>query len=442
MSGKTKKILLLAIAFFVSGVVGLGCVLIEQKNDKLLPAQGHQTQETKLTTLTKWLSGEIDNQSFGDAISKDDGQLELARAQAKKRAVRTLVFSASATCTIIGAAILACWPLLWMAQITIAGLLNLKKSFVDLFNHSKYRRDNQPAGDQPKESQETPQKPESLTFDQLQKNWQSQQSGQKLTIDKQKALAKNKLKSNAPLNDSEEIDVLYCTAKPVNSKEQPGSDTGQAELNAKRFDQLEQNIRKTVLSGYDKNARKLEDSLKIQNKNLEKQVTEFKQITQTVKKTAIEQSEPLKTTLDELTQQVSAIREYASGQQNKMEKLQEGYDWTIIRTFCLRVIRCIDNLNNRIARLSKKNIDTTALEEIMDELVFALESSGVEPFTPEINSDYRGQEKAVEVVKDKVLTKKANMKGKIAEVIKPGYEYVIDDENLKVVRTAQVKLYG
>ena len=48
----------------------------------------------------------------------------------------------------------------------------------------------------------------------------------------------NKLKFNAPLNDNEEIDVLYCTAKPVNSKEQPGSDTGQAELNAKRFDHL------------------------------------------------------------------------------------------------------------------------------------------------------------------------------------------------------------
>ena len=34
------------------------------------------------------------------------------------------------------------------------------------------------------------------------------------------------------------------------------------------------------------------------------------------------------------------------------------------------------------------------------------------------------------------------MKGKIAEVIKPGYQYVIDDENVKIVRTARVKLFG
>ncbi len=426
MSGKAKKFLLLAIAFFVSGVVGLGCVLIEQKNDKLLPAQGQQTQETKLTTLTKWLNGEIDNQSFGDAISKEDGQLELARAQAKKRAVRTLVFSASTACMILGAAILACWPLLWMAQIAIAGLLSLKKSVVNIFNHSKYRRDNQPAGALLKESRQTPQKPESG----------------RLVEAKQKALAKNKSKSNAGLNDNDEIEILYCDAKSLAPEEQPVVNTDQAELNAKRFDQLEQNIRKTVLSGYDQNAQRVEDSLRSQNRNLEKQVAQFKQITQSVKEAAAQQSEPLKITLDELTQQVSAIREYASGQQNKMEKLQEGYDWNIIRTFCLRVIRCIDNLSNRIARLSEQGLDATALEEIMDELVFSLESSGVEQFRPQINSDYKGQEKAVEVIKEKAQTEKADMKGKIAEVLKPGYEYVIDDENLKVVRTAQVKLYG
>jgi len=324
---------------------------------------------------------------------------------------------------IIGATIFAYWPLLWIAQITIVGLLSLKKSFVDLFNNLKYRKDNQPAGALLKESHQTSQKSESGRLIQA----------------KQNAQAKNKLKSNAP---SEEIEVLYCDAQSLAPEQQPEVNKEQAELNVKLFGQLEKSIRKTVLSGYNQNAQRVEDSLRTQNKNLEKQVAEFKQITQSVKEATVEQSEPLKTTLGELTQQVSAIREYASGQQNKMEKLQEGYDWNIIRTFCLRVIRCIDNLNNRIAKLSQQDVDATALEEIMDELVFALESSGVEQFSPEINSNYRGQEKAVEVIKEKAQTQKANMKGKIAEVLKPGYEYVIDDENVKIVRTAQVKLYG
>jgi len=125
-----------------------------------------------------------------------------------------------------------------------------------------------------------------------------------------------------------------------------------------------------------------------------------------------------------------------------MEKLQDGYDWNIIRTFCLRVIRCIDNLENRINQLAKKNIETTDLEEVKDELLFALDSSGVEQFEPEINSDYRGQEKFAEAIKDKQQCDNPKQTGKIAKVIRPGYQYFINEDNVKIVRTAQVKLYG
>jgi molecular chaperone GrpE (heat shock protein) len=186
----------------------------------------------------------------------------------------------------------------------------------------------------------------------------------------------------------------------------------------------------------------LDDLLKVQTENLEKQVTEFRQMAQSVQQTALEHSKPLENGLKELTQHISAIREYAAQQQNKMEKLQDGYDWNIIRTFCLRIIRCIDNLENRIAQLSKQNLETAQLEEVRDELVFALESSGVEQFKPRPNSDYRGQEKKAETVKDRHSCDDTNMHGKIAEVIRPGYQYVIDEENVKVVRMAQVRLFG
>ncbi|UCF17594.1 MAG: hypothetical protein JSW59_09060, partial [Phycisphaerales bacterium] len=63
-----------------------------------------------------------------------------------------------------------------------------------------------------------------------------------------------------------------------------------------------------------------------------------------------ESPKPIDSTLNDLTEQVSAIREYAANQQGRLEKLQDGYDWNIIRTFCLRVIRCVDNLENRIAQ--------------------------------------------------------------------------------------------
>ena len=146
-------------------------------------------------------------------------------------------------------------------------------------------------------------------------------------------------------------------------------------------------------------------------------------------------------TLRELTEQISAIRNYAMTQQNRMEKLQDGYDWNIIRTFCLRIIRCIDNIEDRIEKLQNNSVDTQELDLIRDELLFALESSGVEQFKPETDSSYRGQEKLAEAVKERQFCDDPDKKGKIACVIKSGYKCFIDDENFKVIRPARVRLY-
>jgi molecular chaperone GrpE (heat shock protein) len=152
--------------------------------------------------------------------------------------------------------------------------------------------------------------------------------------------------------------------------------------------------------------------------------------------------DPLNSTLTELNQQMAAIREYASDQQNRVKRLQEGYDWNIIRNFCLRVIRCIDNLDSRIAKQAEEENDMTHLTEVRDELVFALESSGIEQFEPEIHSEYRGQERLAEAVKERQHGEDPDLAGKIAEVVRPGYQYFIDEENVKVVRPAMVKLFA
>jgi molecular chaperone GrpE (heat shock protein) len=198
----------------------------------------------------------------------------------------------------------------------------------------------------------------------------------------------------------------------------------------------------SVLNNGHENSAKLEESLRTQSESLEKQVEEFKEMAQSVQQVTLEHSKPMEESLRQLTEQVSAIREYASHQQERVKKLQDGYDWNIVRNFCLRVIRCIDNLENRIAILSEQAVDTTALEEIKDELVFALESNGIEQFKPEVESDYHGQEKTAEAVKEKEACPDGKLAGKIAKVIRPGYQYLIDEENTKVVRPAQVKVFG
>ena len=201
-------------------------------------------------------------------------------------------------------------------------------------------------------------------------------------------------------------------------------------------------VRKAGSSDSPEDFRRIEDSLKAQTENLEKQMVEVKQMAQSVQQATLEHSRPLDDTLKELTQQVGAIREYAACQQERVKKLQEGYDWNIIKSFCLRIIRCVDNLESRIAQLSEQDIEMVHLKEVRDELIFLLESSGVGRFELEINSDYHGQEKLAEVVKGKEYCYDRSLVGKIAEVIRAGYQYFIDDENFRVVRPAQVKLFG
>lgn len=185
--------------------------------------------------------------------------------------------------------------------------------------------------------------------------------------------------------------------------------------------------------------KKQEDPLTVKTEGLEKKMAEFEQMA--ARQAASEQSRPLENSLKELTEQMSAIREYAAHQQERVSKLQNGYDWSIVKNFCMRIIRCIDNLESRISTKVHGDADTTDLAEVKDELIFALESTGVEQFEPEVHSDYRGQEKNTEAVKDKQGCDDPKLTGKIAQVIRPGYHYLIDEENVKVVRTAQVKLY-
>jgi molecular chaperone GrpE (heat shock protein) len=186
----------------------------------------------------------------------------------------------------------------------------------------------------------------------------------------------------------------------------------------------------------------LTELLQSKTAKVEQRLNEFKEMAQESPGPGKAQSEPMNEALQEMSTQISAIRDYAASQQDRVEKLQNGYDWTIIRQFGLRIIRCVDNLEQRIDKQGLESPAAEQLTEIHDELLFALESSGVEQFVPELHSSYRGQERTAEAVKEKEPCAGGELAGKIAGIIKPGYQYVIDEENVKVVRTARVKLYG
>lgn len=183
-------------------------------------------------------------------------------------------------------------------------------------------------------------------------------------------------------------------------------------------------------------------SLEARTEDVVRQITQVQNLVTKSEEQTSPANEPFNETLKQLNDQISSIRHYASSQQDRVEKLQNGYDWNIIRTFCLRIIRCIDNLDDRIERLPDDSAAIEMLSDIRDELLFSLESSGVEQFDLELDSEFCGQERLAEAIKEKEVSDNPELKGRIAHVVRPGYQYMIDDENVKTVRTARVKLYG
>jgi len=378
-------------------------------------------QEGRLQAdLDELASGEIEISPYADILYGENWQDELNKYM-KQKELRVFIHTVSFVCISMGGTIFAWYLLLWLLRVLTKGVSGLKK-----YSKKSHRRQSKDGIEEP---DDTYSEKDLTEEEQVQVEPPKQQQNQ---LKKQTKAAWSFDKSKARKHKAKET---------LLAKQQTGTDNTERKRTKKHLDvQTADNAEEIAVLLSDEETAdslaKLEDSLRAQTEKLEERTA------QSVQEALKEHSKPLDSTLKDLAQQVSAIREYASCQQERVEKLQDGYDWNIIKTFCLRIIRCIDNLENRIERLSSKGTKTEYLEDIRDEMVFALESSGIEQYHPEINSDYRGQEKYAEAVKQKEHCENSKQKGKIAKVIRPGYQYVINEENIKIVRTAQVKLFG
>jgi molecular chaperone GrpE (heat shock protein) len=461
-----KEIFLgLALLLLVAGAIGHQWVISEQDSEQQALRQQQEKFKTKVAEADKVLDRELKVKLFVGDIAGENMQDE---PEKKEPVVRSRVRVISYASLAAGVTIFAGWSLTAIVYCVSIGLRNLKKFSSYIVKRSKELCRVELIKGFVKKCKKTLLKIILGGLGKLKKKCLAVLSHLKeffagifgrlfkapnrlfnacltkvrgISLSKKYSI-KHKLRCDDSQNQEQKIDAMYCDEKSHRPKEQTNPAADSPQLNNKLLGQLEQNIRKTILAGYYQSSLEVQNSLKTQNESIEKQVAEVMQMAQTIQEASSKNSEPVKSSIDELTRQISAIREYTTLQHSKIEKLQEGYDWNIIKNFCLRVIRCIDNLENRIAKLSQRDVDTTDLQEIMDELVFALESSGVEQFRPQINSDYDGKEKTAEVTKDRICPDDPNMRGKIAEVLRPGYQYVIDETNVKVVRTAQVKLFG
>jgi hypothetical protein len=394
--------------------------ILEENGKAMTREQLWQEQQERLKAdLDKLATGEIATLPYADILYGENWQNEL-NAYKKQNELNERVITGSIICTAMGGSIYAWWILLTATRSIKKGLSVLRRRSASRHENLNKNEDDELviAGVKDLE-QEQQQKKSHEKQNRLEKHLNDfVNSGRKHSVPVKSGLnAAEKLAYKGMMSNrtekinkllSDEKNAVIETATQLSKQRSETKDHSKPLKNA--INELTQQVSAIQLS---------------------KQRSETE-----------ENSKPLNSAINELTQQVSAIREYAACQQDRLEKLQDGYDWNIIRTFCLRVIRCIDNLECRIIQLGDTESKAVHLEEVRDELIFALESSGIEQFEPEINSEYRGQEKFAEAVKDKEECDNPNQTGKIAQVIKPGYQYFINEENIKVVRPAQVKLFA
>ena len=485
-----RKIVIVGLVLFLGGVAALGWVLAEQRRGRQLLLERQQRLQASLDKLNRVVAGETD---VYPSISEEDLQHKWDERNMPKETIE-LVFTTSIMCILGGGTIVAWWLLLCTVRFGLQFLSRLKvfpAAFSSRWSEANDRsldEDGQEDQEALEEEEEVPQRgdhstvePDEYGPDEMEalakvgqqlgrpekqgphpEEWGGQDLGSDSGDQQLQARAQQTL-SVAPethaenvTRDATKIALLLSDEESVAFESGAGVETEDPNVNTKVFEQLSGNACEAALLESQDTSAKLEDSLETRTENLEKQLTEIRQMAdltlgdasdkqragQGAQEAGLDGSEPLSETLKELAEQVAAIREYASQQQDRVTRFQDGYDWSIIKNFCVRVIRCVDNLESRIDRLRQQNVETTTLDEVKDELLFALESGGVEQFEPPINSEYRGQEKNAEAVKEKEYTNDKNLRGKIAKVIKPAYRYVISEENVKVVRPAQVKLYG
>ena len=396
-------------------------------------AQLRQEQQERLKAdMDKLAAGEMDAYPFADILYGENWQEEVSKYK-KQKELKEFIFTCSIVCTFTGGMILSWYLLLWTARLTIRVSSHLKKLIIDAYRCHSETKDGQ---------RDNAQGEEKISKEKQQAN------KQKSELHKQLQASANSGWHNFDKNHEERHNLNAAQAAAyMKDSPQPNRLNKNTEKNFKSDGSTLRTQKTAALLCPANSGKQMSGPLfckSFQNAKHSQSVH--------VQQTMLEHSEPINNTLKELTLQMSAIREYASQQQDRVEKLQDGYDWNIIRTICLRIIRCIDNIDSRIGQLPDESEDVSCdnhqnrntveyLKEVRDELIFALESSGVEQFEPEINSDYHGLEKQLEAVKEKEHSDDPDLSGKIAKVLKPGYQCFINDDNAKIVRPALVKLF-
>jgi len=163
---------------------------------------------------------------------------------------------------------------------------------------------------------------------------------------------------------------------------------------------------------------------------------------QEIKKIIALLNEMLKTHLDDVSnkvetmkEEVKAVKELTQEKDEKIRRYEEGYDQKNIKQFMDEFFKIIDYIKKE--RITS---DSNSLEEIEEDLLLLLEKNGIQMIDIHVGDSYEGQSKFAKVV-DTEDTYDVSKNAIIKEVRRNGYFVQIDENNIRVLRPAEVVVY-
>jgi molecular chaperone GrpE (heat shock protein) len=154
--------------------------------------------------------------------------------------------------------------------------------------------------------------------------------------------------------------------------------------------------------------------------------------------------------LKNLSQHVEAVRGLAEERGREIERLRDGYDFALTRSFARGVIKAIDLVQEFKEQLSrthgkrKTRLLSDALRRLdatESQLVFLLEAHQIELFTPAPGDSIEDDSQRFEPVESRPAESPSDV-GRVIEVKSPGYVLVLGDSKERVIRPAKVSVSG
>ncbi len=157
---------------------------------------------------------------------------------------------------------------------------------------------------------------------------------------------------------------------------------------------------------------------------------------------------PIEHGLKELSEHIGAVHTLAEDRGHEIARLQEGYDFTVTRSFARGVIKTIDLLRDFQAQLKAAHADSDLrsdaldrLEAAADQLCFLLEAHHIEPFTPAPGDEIAKDSLRFEPIGKHPAPSPADV-GTVSQLEHPGWTLQLGDSRERVIRPAQVAVYA